>query len=567
MLLQKAVDWPPGQGCPRRKGILEEESSPSRRRERRVCTKRMALGGEDGMDERRAPSKQEDRERGTPEGLCVKSEDREGGRPAFQEEEAGMAEIVEVKVEDLEYFSVSIELQNLETENTLKQEESHSSVRQLVTSTGQAATLQNSVELKSESSEFEENISEGYGRAAEEQQMPRRLEMSFLESCAFSVSSFAQTSLQYRRQQKQDEVEKSPRRSSNLTATSLKCSSLNVAKPTQTEDINTDRHHVHNSDQEALYASQEWGKAFKSKSDCKGKSVHSTQKPYVCSECGKLFLYRSSLHRHKRIHTGEKPHCCQECGKRFPDNSALQRHTRVHTGEKPYSCTQCGKGFPHKCNLEKHQKIHTGEKPYCCSECGKGFSTLGNFHNHARIHSGEKPYCCSECGKRFIRGSDLWQHIRNHSGDKPHCCSECGKRFSYSSSLQRHKQVHTGEKPYRCSDCGKQFTDHSHLYQHTRIHTGEKPYSCSECGKRFTDSSTLWSHARIHTGEKPYCCSECGKRFSDHSSLRYHTRTHTGEKPYCCPECGKRFSHRKGLNYHSDIHSREKRIGTEMAVV
>ncbi|XP_062503454.1 zinc finger protein ZFP2-like [Corticium candelabrum] len=184
--------------------------------------------------------------------------------------------------------------------------------------------------------------------------------------------------------------------------------------------------------------------------------------------------------------------------------SNLKSRMILHTGERQYECSECGKKFTHSGNLHVHLRMHTGERPYECSECGKKFTRSFNLQGHMRMHTGERPYECSECGKKFTRSGHLRVHMRMHTGERPYECNECGKKFTRSHHLEAHMRIHTGERPYECKECGEKFTKLYNLEVHMRLHTGERPYECSECGKKFARSDYLKVHMRMHTGERSY---------------------------------------------------------------
>jgi len=114
-------------------------------------------------------------------------------------------------------------------------------------------------------------------------------------------------------------------------------------------------------------ASKGWLYRFLSRNNLVGSDIISfherkeyddDEKDYSCDQCGKRFLYESSLRTHMSTHTGEKPHVCSYCAKTFRLRKDMIIHERIHTGERPYSCHVCGKTCYDSSNLRKHEKCH-----------------------------------------------------------------------------------------------------------------------------------------------------------------------------------------------------------------
>lgn len=92
----------------------------------------------------------------------------------------------------------------------------------------------------------------------------------------------------------------------------------------------------------------------------------------------------------------------------------------IHSKEKPFKCTECGKGFCQSRTLAVHKILHMEESPHKCPVCSRSFNQRSNLKTHLLTHTDHKPYECNSCGKVFRRNCDLRRHALTHSvGDVP----------------------------------------------------------------------------------------------------------------------------------------------------
>lgn len=54
------------------------------------------------------------------------------------------------------------------------------------------------------------------------------------------------------------------------------------------------------------------------------------QGPTLCEECGKMFAYHSHYVAHRLVHSDERPYDCSSCGRRFKTQHGLRKHAQVH---------------------------------------------------------------------------------------------------------------------------------------------------------------------------------------------------------------------------------------------
>ncbi|KAM4015851.1 zinc finger protein 90-like isoform 2-T2 [Anomaloglossus baeobatrachus] len=171
--------------------------------------------------------------------------------------------------------------------------------------------------------------------------------------------------------------------------------------------------------------------------------------------------------------------------------------------QRVYPCAECGKVFLCKSSVSRHRKIHRQER-YNCPDRDQGFPRLTYLDLHQKIQENQKQSSCDEMQSDFTDQTCLYEDSVPHTGERPFICDTCPKRFRNRSSLYKHKKTHLGVRPFRCDNCHKTFSHNYGLLRHQRAHTGERPFECGVCRKRFYRKDTLEKHQVVHAKQRSF---------------------------------------------------------------
>ena len=142
---------------------------------------------------------------------------------------------------------------------------------------------------------------------------------------------------------------------------------------------------------------------------------------------------QKSINGDKIEKTSEKPYVCSYCGKKFRQSGTAKVHERIHTGDKPYACKTCNYKSTTNGNLKLHEKTHLKEKIEKIIEPVRAVIFNSDFTDNP----------CAKCEEKFDDLVDLAVHFnkKHERVNKQLKCPVCPKMLYSISVLKNHVNV------------------------------------------------------------------------------------------------------------------------------
>uniref|UniRef100_A0A182VTP1 Uncharacterized protein n=1 Tax=Anopheles minimus TaxID=112268 RepID=A0A182VTP1_9DIPT len=252
--------------------------------------------------------------------------------------------------------------------------------------------------------------------------------------------------------------------------------------------------------------------------------LHNTMLPYDCKSClddgviVRTIKTVSSLHNHFRSH--HYPYWCEICGKRFLRKMQLRKHKENHSNSL-FMCDECGRGFTHKKTWQNHIKRHKALRAemYKCNTCGKAFGNKARLDRHMRLHTGDRPFECKYCDKRYYDRHQLQCHTERHFREIDCTCEFCGDTFTGIKKLDAHKIA----KHLTGKELEDFLASRAKRVKRQAILKDETcPYP--ECNYTAKTYGAMYAHMLTHTSERKFSCEICGNCYKTNGELKKHNK-------------------------------------------